>query len=296
MESTETEVTPLVSPPVTLRVREYGDRASATHVVLMHGFPDDQQMWEPVVAALPQEWHVVTYDMRGAGGSTRPPGRASYRLAMLVEDLIAVLDATVPDGARVHLVGHDWGSCAGWDVIAAETWDPRLEGRIASWTSASGPPLDHLATLSRGRAGRGGALQQALHSWYVWCFLSPVLPELSWRRGQALMRPVMRRLDPTIELLPWGPEVTSNAVSTIDIYRANVLPRMRQPLKWRTCVPTQLVVALRDAFVVPASLEGLEARCRDLTRVEIDVGHWIPRARPEELAGLVEGFVRAHPA
>jgi pimeloyl-ACP methyl ester carboxylesterase len=55
------------------------------------------------------------------------------------------------------------------------------------------------------------------------------------------------------------------------------------------------VVATRDGFVLPRSLEGLEARCRDLTRVEVDEGHWVPRARPEEFADLVAGFVRRHP-
>ncbi len=124
----ETQVTPLVTPPVTLRVTEYGERSAATHVLLVHGFPDDQRMWEPVVEALPEDWHVITYDVRGAGRSTRPEGRASYRTSLLVEDLIAVLDETLPEGERVHLVAHDWGSIAGWDVVAAESWDPAARG------------------------------------------------------------------------------------------------------------------------------------------------------------------------
>jgi len=43
-------------------------------VVLVHGFPDDQTVWEPVVTALPDDWHVITYDVRGAGRSTQPEG------------------------------------------------------------------------------------------------------------------------------------------------------------------------------------------------------------------------------
>ena len=60
MKREETQVTPLVTPPVTLHVTEYGDRAAAVHLLLVHGFPDDQRMWEPVVEALPPEWHVIT--------------------------------------------------------------------------------------------------------------------------------------------------------------------------------------------------------------------------------------------
>ena len=54
MKRAETQVSPRVSPPVTLAVTEYGDRSSSTHVLMVHGFPDDQQMWEPVVSSLPE--------------------------------------------------------------------------------------------------------------------------------------------------------------------------------------------------------------------------------------------------
>ena len=252
-------------------------------------------MWEPVVAALPPAWHVVTYDSRGTGASSRPARRAAYVLALLVEDLIAVIDATVPAGEKVHLVGHDWGSTIGWDAVAAATWDPRLEDRLASYTSTSGPPLDHLATRTRGWRGRLQSLPQLLHSWYVWFFLLPRLPELSWRWSQRTMRPLLRRLDPTTDLLPWGHEVAANATQAIELYRANVLPRLRRPVPWRTSLPVQLVIASRDAFVLPSSLDGLEARCRDLTRVEVDQGHWFVAAEPERFAALVADFVGLSP-
>ena len=292
MERIETQVTPRVSPPVTLQVSEYGDRGSSTHVVLVHGFPDDQTMWEPVVAALPDDWHVITYDVRGSGRSSQPEGRSSYRTELLVEDLIAVLDATVPPGEQIHLVGHDWGSTAMWDVVAAETWDPRLEGRLASYTSASGPSLDHMGSMSETWRGKVRMLPQTVHSWYIWIFLVPWLPEQLWSRLQWFVRRSARLLDPTVDLLPWGPEVAHNARHSLNIYRANVVPRLRHPMPWRTSVPVLLVVATKDAWIAPVSLSGLDARCRDLSRVEIKDGHWLPRARPEELAGLLETFVR----
>ncbi len=292
MKRIEVHVSPRVSPPVTLAVTEYGDRSSATHVVLVHGFPDDQRMWEPVVDALPDDWHLVTYDVRGSGRSTRPAGRSAYRTALLVEDLIAVLDATVPAGEQVHLVGHDWGSIAGWEVIAAETWDPRLEGRLASYTSSSGPSLDHLSSVASTWRGRLHLLPQVWHSWYVWLFLVPALPELAWRLPW-LFRP-LRLLDPTMDRLAWGPEVSENARHSVNLYRANVLQNLRRPVAWRTSVPVQLVVATRDPWVTPRAVAGLEARCRRLSRVDVDEGHWLPRTRPEEFAGLVARFVRRH--
>jgi pimeloyl-ACP methyl ester carboxylesterase len=276
----ETQVTPLVTPPVTLQVTEYGDRTAAVHLLLVHGFPDDQRMWEPVVAELPSDWHVITYDVRGSGRSSKPEGRAAYDTDLLVEDLIAVLDATLPPGARVHLVAHDWGSIAMWDAVAAATWDPRLEGRLASYTSASGPSLDHLGTRSSTWTGRIRMAPQTMRSWYVWAFQVPWLPE---------------RLLGHAPGLPWEDDLRDNAVHSVNLYRANVLPRLRHPRPWRTSLPVQALLATRDPYVTPRSYEGLEARCRNLTRVEVDAGHWWPRTHPAEFARLVAEFVRAHP-
>ena len=130
-----------------------------------------------------------------------------------------------------------------------------------------------------------------MRSWYVWLFQLPWLPELLWRHLQGFARRTARLIDPTIDLLPWGRDVRHNAEHTIDLYRANVLPRLREPLPWRTSVPVLLVVALRDGWVSTRSVAGLEARCRDLTRVEIDAGHWLPRAEPEQFARTVTEFV-----
>jgi pimeloyl-ACP methyl ester carboxylesterase len=80
--------------------------------------------------------------------------------------------------------------------------------------------------------------------------------------------------------------------SSVNLYRANVPRRLLRPRPWTTSVPVQLVVATRDGFVTPRSLEGMEERCSKLTRVEVDEGHWLPRARPAELAELVSSFVR----
>jgi pimeloyl-ACP methyl ester carboxylesterase len=279
--------------PVTLAVTEYGDRGSSTHVLLVHGFPDDQRMWEPVVAELPTDWHVITYDVRGAGHSSRPEGSSAYRIERLMDDLAAVLDATLPDGERVHLVGHDWGSIALWDALGAESSDPRFRGRLATYTSCSGPSLDHMGAVTSTWRGRLRMAPQSLHSWYVYLFLVPGLAETAIRMpGSA--RPLVRRIDPTVDLLPPDEELVPNVTSSVNLYRANVVRRMLRPRAWSTSVPVQLVVATGDGFVTQRSLEGMEQRCHSLTRVEVDEGHWLPRARPAELARLVSGFARQH--
>src|SRR3954447_12152786 len=138
------------SGDITLAVREHSPAGPGRPtVVLLHGYPDRQDTWNAFVGYLPLDrWHVATYDVRGAGDSDVPVRRAEYRTERLVDDLVAVLDAVLAEGERVHLLGHDWGSVQLWDAVAtqgASTTDPRLEDRIASFTSISGPSLDHMA-------------------------------------------------------------------------------------------------------------------------------------------------------
>ena len=183
------------SGEVSLSVREH-PRDGAPTVVLVHGFPDTQAVWDPVAARLTADHglRVVTYDVRGAGGSTAPRSRDGYRLECLVTDLIAVLDHVSP-GAPVHLVGHDWGSIALWDAVTSEEEDTRLRGRIASFTSISGPSLDHVAPFARKLRTAGdktALLRQGLRFSYIAAFRLPVLPELLWRGGAPLLRRLPR--------------------------------------------------------------------------------------------------------
>jgi pimeloyl-ACP methyl ester carboxylesterase len=218
VQRSETQVTSPGAVPVTLAVTEHGPRSASTHVLLLHGYPDDHSLWDDVVASLPEDWHVVTYDARGTGGSSRPTHRRDYLVDDLVEDLVCVLDATVPGGEGVHVVAHDWGSVIGWEAVAAGAWDPRLE-RVATYTSISGPPMDHLATLTSTWGGRLRMIPQLVHSIYAMIFLLPVVPELGLRHAQGLLRRIFGALDPTAHLLPWGREVRHNGELAINLYR-----------------------------------------------------------------------------
>ena len=51
-----------------------------------------------------------------------------------------------------------------------------------------------------------------------------------------------------------------NAVPSVNLYRANILRHLRSPVAWRTSVPVQLVVALRDPWVTPRAVTGMPAR------------------------------------
>lgn len=279
---------------LSLAVWEHGDPADPT-VVLIHGYPDTHRVWDGVVAELADAHHVVTYDVRGAGASEVPADRAGYDLARLSEDLVAVVDATAPDGP-VHVVGHDWGSVQAWEPVTTGA----LGDRLATFTSMSGPRLDHVARWSRSRRdGEGGGrrelLQQGLRSWYVGFFQLPGLAPFGWRRFAE--RPFRRYLQTVEGLGPDaqpGPTLPQDGANGVELYRRNARTRMARPQERRTDVPVLLVVATRDRYLTTAVFDDLDQHCSNLRRIDVDAGHWLPAAQPDVVAALVAEHVALH--
>jgi len=278
---------------VSLSVTEAGEQGRPT-VLLVHGFPDTSAVWDPVVERLTDSFHVVRYDVRGAGQSDVPATRSGYALPLLVDDMVAVAEATSPD-RPVHLVAHDWGSVQGWEAVTTET----VATRIASYTSISGPPLDHAALWARRhRTLRPSDLvrsfRQALHSWYIAFFHLPWIPELMVR-GSRTTRLWARRLHriehaPTDQRWP-APTFAADFAHGVELYRANVRRRMQHPEARHTDVPMQLVIPLRDRYVTPALLDGLEIWASDLRRYPVEAGHWVIRTQPDTIAAAIREFV-----
>ncbi|MCT9141695.1 SDR family oxidoreductase [Streptomyces violarus] len=279
---------------VELCVAEMGDPRRPT-VVLVHGYPDSKEVWSEVAARLAGQFHVVAYDVRGHGRSTAPrPLRGGFTLEKLTDDFLAVADAVSPD-RPVHLVGHDWGSVQAWEFTTVR----RTEGRIASFTSMSGPSLDHFGHWINRRVKRptprrvGQLLGQGAKSWYVYLLHTPVLPELAWRGPLGKRWPkILER----VEKVPRGGYPTSSLPSDAAhgawLYRDNVRPRLRRPRPdAHAHAPVQLITPLGDRFLSERLHDELEQWVPRLTRRTLPAGHWIPRTRPDQLASWIGSFV-----
>ncbi|MEV5921172.1 SDR family oxidoreductase [Streptomyces pseudogriseolus] len=279
---------------VELCVAELGDPERPA-VVLLHGYPDSKEVWSRVAPRLAERFHVVAYDVRGHGRSTAPrPLRGGFTLERLTDDFLAVADAVSPD-RPVHLVGHDWGSVQGWEFVTA----PRARERIASFTSVSGPSLDHFGHWIKSRMSRptprraGHLLGQGARSWYVYALHTPVLPELAWRG------PLGRRWPRLLERMERVPRdgyptasLPSDAAHGAWLYRDNVRSRLRAPRPDAYAhAPVQLVTPLRDRYLSPRLHDGLERWAPRLTRRTLSSGHWVPRSRPDQLATWITDFV-----
>ncbi|GAA2148701.1 SDR family oxidoreductase [Kitasatospora kazusensis] len=276
-----------------LAVFEQGDPAHPT-VLLVHGYPDTHVVWDDVAADLAADHHVVRYDVRGAGASGVPATRDGYRLELLGADLSAVADAVSPD-RPVHVVAHDWGSVQSWEAVT----EPGAERRIASFTTMSGPSLDHLGFWLRHRLRRPTPkhlrqlLVQGAHSWYITAFHLPVLAPAAWRLWLARAWPrVLRDLE-AVSPRPGHPQPTlkQDAVRGIELYRANMRPTVRHPRERPTEVPVQLVTLSRDHYVNEFLSEGLERWVPHLTRRTVHATHWSALLeKGPVVAGLVREF------
>ncbi|HET7327228.1 MAG TPA: hypothetical protein VFJ14_08065, partial [Nocardioidaceae bacterium] len=150
----------------------------------------------------------------------------------------------------------------------------------------SGPCLDHVVA-AMAKAPWRARLRQARHSWYIYAFHVPVLPELAWRWLHRPIGAALARRHRVPAGAGWGPELARDSANGVQLYRANMLRRLRNPRVARTRVPVQLVVPRFDPFVPPSLLRGVDEFADDLHRVDLEAGHWVPRTHPDRLAELV---------
>jgi pimeloyl-ACP methyl ester carboxylesterase len=106
-------------------------------VVLLHGFGDTGDMWQPLAAVLAKNHTVIVPDLRGMGLSSHP--KAGYEKVAQARDLTAILDRL--NVGKVVLVIHDIGNMVGYALAAqyperVTRWaiiDAPLPG-LANWT------------------------------------------------------------------------------------------------------------------------------------------------------------------
>lgn len=101
--------------PYVVHAREYGaaHRGRGPTILLMHGFPDDQRLYDLVAPALGETHHTITFDFVDYGHSSAFPDGHSYSF----DDLRADLDAVVEyfDAETYVPVVHDISGFPGID-------------------------------------------------------------------------------------------------------------------------------------------------------------------------------------
>ena len=126
------------------------DAGNGEPVVLLHGFPDSRFLWRyQMQALLDNGYRVIAPDLKGYGDSSKPAAVEDYRLPIVVNEVLGILDTM--GVSSFHLIGHDWGAAISW-IIAATTPDK----------------VKKLITLSVGAPGNPGTrtFEQIKAGWY----------------------------------------------------------------------------------------------------------------------------------
>ncbi len=101
-----------------LSAQSWGNR-SGPAILFIHGFGQCHLSWLAQVRShMAQDFHLITYDLRGHGESDKPLAAHNYRSSRLwADDLIAVLDAAGAE--RAVLVAWSFGGRAAMDTLEA---------------------------------------------------------------------------------------------------------------------------------------------------------------------------------
>ncbi|MBB4914158.1 alpha/beta fold hydrolase [Streptosporangium saharense] len=254
-------------------------------VLLVHGYPDTHACWRYQVAALNAAgYRTIAPDLRGFGGSDKPPGLEPYEPQRFVGDLLGVLDALGVE--RAHVVGHDWGSAL------AQFLTMFAPDRVASLTCLS---VGHPAALA------AAGWRQREKSWYMLLFQFEGVAE-RW-----LSQDDFRNARQMLAGHPDAAEVVERMrdpaalTSGLAIYRTGVPPESLvapppelPPLQ----VPTLGVWSSRDPFLTEEAMIGTAAYVNAPWRYErVDgAGHWLQLEASDRVNDLLLTHLARYPA
>lgn len=250
--------------------------AEGEPVVLLHGFPNSAALWRCVAPLMvARGYRVIAPDLRGAGASDAPAGKASYDLSLLAADVLGIMAALHVE--KAHLVGHDWGAVLAW-LLAGEH---RERFRTLSALSVGHP-----------RAYARAGLAQLLRAWYIGLFAMPGVAEaVLTARDWAFFRKGMHHPD----VDAWVTDLArpGRLTAFLNWYRQN---SFKPITKTRTSLPVLGVWSSNDPVLTEAQMIGSKQFVAGSFRYErLDgVGHWIPLDQPETLARLLLEFFEAH--
>ena len=137
--------------PASFRIQDIATEGATIHVrvggkgptvVLIHGFGDTGDMWQPLAADLARDHTVVVPDLRGMGLSSQPAdGYDKYTQAA---DVRAVLTKLGLD--RAAIIGHDIGTMVAY-AYAARYRDTTMKLIVMDAPVPGIPPWDSIVRL-----------------------------------------------------------------------------------------------------------------------------------------------------
>lgn len=261
-------------------------------ILFLHGFPQTGHCWRGMIDRLGDRFRLLMPDVPGFGASDAPPEHDAGVVASILVDYLDAIDA---DNAIV--VGHDWGGAFAF--------------RLA---------LDHAQRVPKLVVTNTAFRQLSpLHSWYIWLFNIPVLPELAFKvGGDQILSFFMQGATPSAKRSVFEGEPLriyrdayrdpARLSSALAYYRTVTRKAVSKQVRARfgggvvtsdavaggprrIDMPTLIVWGMKDPALPPKLLYGMK---RDIPQAEVvelaDCGHFVPEECPDELAEAILRF------
>ena len=248
---------------------------------MLHGFPDTSELWRFQVPALTAAgFRAIVPDLRGRGGSDKPPRVEDYALSKIVRDVAEIMDALGVE--RAHVIGHDWGAATAWlfAALKPERVDRLIVASVGHPSTRGKPSLDELQK-----------------GWYRLLFLFPGIEASLQQDDWYLLRTLLQQGGDQQQYFQDLAEPGA-LTAALNWYRANVAPdRLNAPPAQLPPIqaPTMGVFSTGDLYLtedaMTRSAEFIKAPWR-YERIE-GVSHWIPSDAPDQFNRLMLDFLKS---
>jgi haloacetate dehalogenase len=283
------ELSQIAVDDVSLRVRHGG---SGPPVLLLHGYPETHMMWAHVAEGLAADFTVVVPDLRGYGGSTKPPSSDDHETSSkraMARDAVGLMAKLGFD--TFDVAGHDRGG--------------RIAYRLALDHPKAVRRLSILDIIPTGEVWARADRRFAIAYWH-WSFLAQAHPTPEALIGsdpeffffESQFGGVIQTFDPEA----YADYVRAAKNPTVihamcEDYRAGAFydrqldDEDKKAGRHRIACPTQILWGARGALAAWYDTLALWREwAPDVRGQALDCGHFIPEEKPEETLALLRGF------
>jgi pimeloyl-ACP methyl ester carboxylesterase len=272
-------------------VLEWRAEEAVGTALLLHGVMDAAASWDLVAPELAgARWRVLAPDLRGFGQGPRVPTGAYYHFPDYVFDVADTIEALVPQGSPLLLVGHSMGGTVATLVAGAF---PERVGALALLEGLGPPDQSPQDAPLRMRTWIDGVRAVRARDERVMPSREEALRRLAVNHGRVPSDVLATRLDGLARVRPggrfaWRADPLHTTRAPIPFYAATYRAFAR-----RVTCPV-LFVSGGPSGWHPSDEDERLACFADLRRAELaDAGHMMHWTQPAELSRAIAQFAGA---
>lgn len=271
-------------------------------ILFIHGFPEFWYEWKNQLVEFGRDHLAVAPDMRGYNLSSKPAAVEEYQIQYLVEDIRALADRFgFGPRKKFILVGHDWGGAVAWAFAIAH---PQALEKLVIINAP------HPGIFQRELANNS---EQQKASQYMLTFRTPVAESLLSANnyaalveavlGEGLRTGYFSEADRKAYLDAWSQP--GALTGGLNYYRAAPLGEFAggkpgekfipDSVSLVVRVPTLLIWGMKDIYLLPGNLDGLEKFVPNLQVARFpNSSHWVIHEMPGAVNAAIRDFIQGN--